>query len=162
MRKSDRMRPTPGGNWEPDGINEDSRIWLAGDERLNGELSPKIKESRWPHRGCVSLPSQDLSELRTSCFLRAGCLATIPVVDDVTLLGGDMTGGLEECVFVCQLDQENIGGDVPLPQNGYSQENNTLRFYNRGEVCIDIVSRISPSRDELFLIRSLRGRTVRK
>lgn len=56
--------------------------------------------------GCVSLLSQDLSELRASCFLRADCLATIQVVHDATLLGGDMTGGLEECVFVHQLDQK--------------------------------------------------------
>lgn len=56
--------------------------------------------------GCVSLLSQDLSELRTSCFLRADCLATIQVVRDATLLGGDMTGVSEECVFVHQLDQK--------------------------------------------------------
>lgn len=106
----------------------------------------------------MSLISQDLSELRTSCFLRADCLATIQVVHDATLLGGDLTGGLEECVFVHQLDQKG----VPLPQNGYFQEKITLRFYNRGEVCIDIVSQVSPSRDGLFIIRSMRGRTVRK
>lgn len=119
------MRPTPGGNWEPDGNNEDFRIWLAGDEWLNRELSPKIKESLVASPGCVSLLSQDLSELRASCFLRADCLATIQVVHDATLLGIIMTRVLEECAFRCQLDQENLCGDVTLPQSGYFQHNNT-------------------------------------
>lgn len=72
------------------------------------------------------------------CYsLKAGCLATVQAVRDATLIGGDVTGGLENaCSYVSRTKRKKIHvrGDVPLPQNGYLQWDNPLCFTTEGGV----------------------------